>query len=263
VVARLFWERKVVCSNHTIPSILYIYIVKIGYLYNKNCKMLYTYYTLTSSVAYLWLILQILLLFFGLLAVMSTNPVYSVLFLAGTALTISAWCIFAGAEFLGLMISIVYIGAIIILFLFIVMLLTLDEFFVFSISWFDLIIFCICIFFFSELLGFMFYQQFPFFSYLDNTLWQFSSELALPVFSDQIGAIGSLLFTDYIAYVLLCGLLLLVILMGVVLILKTYSERVLAFKLSTANQKSAQLTVNFISPTSRVLLHTAHSIINK
>jgi len=51
------------------------------------------------------------------------NPVYSVLFLVVTFLSSASICFYFGADFLGILFVIIYVGAIAVLFLFIVMML--------------------------------------------------------------------------------------------------------------------------------------------
>lgn len=54
------------------------------------------------------------------------NPVHSVLFLVLTFFSVACTWIIAGAEFLGLALILVYVGAIMVLFLFVVMMLDID-----------------------------------------------------------------------------------------------------------------------------------------
>lgn len=58
----------------------------------------------------------------GILVIISKNPIVSVLFLIGLFLSISCYLILIGLNFIGLSYLLVYIGAVSILFLFIVML---------------------------------------------------------------------------------------------------------------------------------------------
>jgi NADH-ubiquinone oxidoreductase chain 6 len=58
----------------------------------------------------------------GILVIISKNPIVSVLFLIGLFLTISCYLIMLGLNFIGLSYLLVYIGAVSILFLFILML---------------------------------------------------------------------------------------------------------------------------------------------
>ena len=67
-------------------------------------------------------LLNILAVLFGILVIISKNPIVSVLFLIGLFLTISCDLITTGLNFIGLSYLLVYIGAVSILFLFILML---------------------------------------------------------------------------------------------------------------------------------------------
>jgi len=67
-------------------------------------------------------ILYIFSILFGILIIISKNPIVSVLFLIGLFLTIACYLILSGLNFIGLSYLLVYIGAVSILFLFILML---------------------------------------------------------------------------------------------------------------------------------------------
>lgn len=67
-------------------------------------------------------ILYLFAILFGILVIISKNPIVSVLFLIGLFLTIACYLILSGLNFLGLSYLLVYIGAVSILFLFILML---------------------------------------------------------------------------------------------------------------------------------------------
>jgi NADH-quinone oxidoreductase subunit J len=75
----------------------------------------------------LFLFLSFLLINSALMTVSAKNPVYSVLFLILTFLNGTGLLILLGLEFLGLTFLIVYIGAISVLFLFVVMLLNIQT----------------------------------------------------------------------------------------------------------------------------------------
>ena len=64
----------------------------------------------------------IIAILFGTLVIISKNPIISVLFLIGLFLSISCYLILTGLNFIGLSYLLVYIGAVSILFLFILML---------------------------------------------------------------------------------------------------------------------------------------------
>jgi NADH-ubiquinone oxidoreductase chain 6 len=67
-------------------------------------------------------LLYIVAILLGILVIISKNPIVSVLFLIGLFLCISVYLILTGLNFIGLSYLLVYIGAVSILFLFILML---------------------------------------------------------------------------------------------------------------------------------------------
>jgi NADH-ubiquinone oxidoreductase chain 6 len=67
-------------------------------------------------------LLYIIAILLGILVIISKNPIVSVLFLIGLFLSIAAYLILTGLNFIGLSYLLVYIGAVSILFLFILML---------------------------------------------------------------------------------------------------------------------------------------------
>jgi len=71
------------------------------------------------------LILSLLSIVLSVLVIISKNPIISVLFLIGLFMTISFYLMFLGLNFLGISYLLVYIGAVSILFLFILMLINI------------------------------------------------------------------------------------------------------------------------------------------
>ena len=67
-------------------------------------------------------LLHIIAILLGILVIISKNPIVSVLFLIGLFLSISGYLILTGLNFIGLAYLLVYVGAVSILFLFILML---------------------------------------------------------------------------------------------------------------------------------------------
>jgi NADH-quinone oxidoreductase subunit J len=76
---------------------------------------------------YIFWFLSVLALFSALMMVTSRNPVYSVLWLIGTFFAISGHYILLNAQFLAVVNIIVYAGAIMVLFLFVIMLMNLNK----------------------------------------------------------------------------------------------------------------------------------------
>ena len=67
-------------------------------------------------------IISVISIISGILVIISKNPIVSVLFLIGLFLSISSYLIILGINFIGLSYLLVYVGAVSILFLFILML---------------------------------------------------------------------------------------------------------------------------------------------
>jgi NADH-ubiquinone oxidoreductase chain 6 len=70
-------------------------------------------------------LLYLVAILLGILVIISKNPIVSVLFLIGLFLCISVYLILTGLNFIGLSYLLVYIGAVSILFLFILMLINI------------------------------------------------------------------------------------------------------------------------------------------
>lgn len=78
---------------------------------------------IASAVFYIF---ACILLFSALLVITARNPVHSVLFLILAFFNASGLFILLGAEFVGMILAIVYVGAVAVLFLFVVMMLDVD-----------------------------------------------------------------------------------------------------------------------------------------
>jgi len=76
---------------------------------------------------HLFYLVAFLSIFFSLLVIFSKNPVHSVLYLIVTFFTFTIHYILLNAQFLAIVNFIVYMGAIMVLFLFVLMLLNLNE----------------------------------------------------------------------------------------------------------------------------------------
>src|ERR1700674_4722174 len=70
-------------------------------------------------------IISLVSFFFGIFTIISINPIISVLFLIGLFINISVLLILVGLNFIGLSYILVYVGAVSILFLFILMLINI------------------------------------------------------------------------------------------------------------------------------------------
>src|SRR5258705_12104261 len=80
-----------------------------------------------SITQILFWLLSVVALFSALMVISSKNPVYSVLWLIATFFAISGHYILLNAQFLAIVNIIVYAGAIMVLFLFVIMLMNLNK----------------------------------------------------------------------------------------------------------------------------------------
>jgi NADH-quinone oxidoreductase subunit J len=148
----------------------------------------------------------------SLAVISSKNTVHAVFFLILDFVSISCLFIMMGAEYLGMLTLIVYVGAVAVLFLFVVMMLNVN---------------------FKELrAGFLSYL--PFGSLIGLVLlieigmmigtWQYkdsfikTSEIQINNNLTNTEAIGNVLYTDYIHYFQISGLILLVAMIGAILL---------------------------------------------
>ncbi len=157
----------------------------------------------------------------AIMVTVSKNTVHSVLFLILDFITISCLFIMIGAEFLGMIMLIVYVGAVAVLFLFVVMMLNVAQQ---KKEWFSSnesskhipvgVLISIIIFFeLTVVIG----------------GWKFKpdivSPMSLPLNLDitNTHSIGSVLYTDYIHLFQLSGMILLVAMVGAIVL--TFRER--------------------------------------
>ncbi len=155
---------------------------------------------------------------FAFMVVSARNPVRSVLFLIMTFFSAAGLFVLMGAEFLGMVLIMVYVGAVAVLFLFVVMMLDIDN---------------------VELKqGFADYM--PLGGLLGAILavelivlgssWAFSdtaqsARLApMPEGGDNLGAFAGVLYTDYAFFIEAAGLVLLVAMSGAV-VLTSYHKK--------------------------------------
>ena len=164
---------------------------------------------------------SIIAVFSAIMVIASKNTVHSVFFLILDFISISCLFIMIGAEFLGMIMLIVYVGAVAVLFLFVVMMLNVaqqkDE-------WFK---------------GKIFTSHIPFGTLISIIIfleliiviggWKYKPNL-VETTSIQIDknftnthALGNVIYTDYIHLFQLAGLILLVAMIGAIVL--TYRKR--------------------------------------
>ena len=140
----------------------------------------------------------------------SRNPVHSVLFLILAFVNSAGLFVLAGAEFLAMILLIVYVGAVAVLFLFVVMMLniTIEEkksrFLKFKPI--------------SVILGSIILVEFLYFMIIDNaTLEKLSSTSNLEQKNNTI-SLGNILYTDFALLFQMCGVILLVAMIGAIVL---------------------------------------------
>ncbi len=155
----------------------------------------------------------------ALMVVVSKNPVHSVLFLITAFISVAGLFVLMGAEYLAMLLVVVYVGAVAVLFLFVVMMLDVD---------------------FVELKqGFL--QYMPVASVLATivvvelifvvAVWSLPSNVELahpsptaaetvtdPNGPTNIEALGLILYTDYIHYFQIAGIILLIAMIGAIIL---------------------------------------------
>jgi NADH-quinone oxidoreductase subunit J len=160
------------------------------------------------------IILYFLILSSGLLVITSKNTVQSVLYLILVFLLCSLLFIYLGADFIGLIILIVYIGAIAVLFLFVVMMLNirlLENSFNFSI-YIPIIVFLSLIFIFQIIYFFLhIFNIIEIENLVYYSNWNFSNNI-------QMSSIGELLFNKLYILFISAAFLLFIAMIGAIIL---------------------------------------------
>jgi NADH-quinone oxidoreductase subunit J len=190
-------------------------------------------------------IFAVVLLASAAMVVSSRNPVHSVLFLILAFFNAAALFLIAGAEFLAMILMIVYVGAVAVLFLFVVMMLDID---------------------FTELRS-GFQRYLPVGATVGAVLfiellfvlggWQFAPQAPVLRFSpapaniSNTAALGRLLYTDYIFLFQASGLILLVAMVGAIVLTLRAREGVRRQVIATQIARRRELSVEVRKVASR------------
>lgn len=188
------------CSNHIIPIFIILKLI-MGIL---HC--FFTFLLLISSI----------------FVFISKNPVHSVLFLILTFCNASGILFLFNAEFLGLVFIIIYVGAIAVLFLFVVMMLNVK---IYSSNIFFYLPFIFLGCFIMILQIFLILEK----TFTNSTFWVSNLPYSFDNYLDSLSSIdvlGQSLYNYYLLCFLLAGLILLVAMIGaIVLTLNFRSHR--------------------------------------
>ena len=165
----------------------------------------------------LYIYLFIITLFGGIMVITSLNPIHSVFWLVLVFLNNSAMLLLLGFNFIPLMLIIVYVGAIAILFLFVIMM--LDVLYLKKIESINNII-PIIVFVFSQIITnfYLYFKGFKLYSLINyEGIWRLSSET-------QIDTISKFLYTFYSYPFIIISLLLLVAMIGAIVLVLDLGE---------------------------------------
>jgi NADH-quinone oxidoreductase subunit J len=186
------------------------------------------------------------LLFFSFLVVTVVNPVFSVMALVTVFLFVAGFFFCLDVDFIAVVFVMIYVGAIAVLFLFVVMMLDIkitskgeDFFKYFPIGGFIGILFL--------------YKVYPIilYNFPTNQIDCFSEPISLSWNScldknSNILLLGQLLYANFFIYFLISGLVLLVSMVGSIVLTLSFGKTTknqLAFKQSCRNKKSAVFLV--------------------
>jgi NADH-quinone oxidoreductase subunit J len=173
----------------------------------------------------------------AVMVIVSRNPVHSVLYLILAFVNASGLFILMGAEFLGMMLIVVYVGAVAVLFLFVIMMLDVD---------------------FVELReGFMQYLPiglviggiFMFELLLVVGGWTINPTVtkqitaAIPTNVSNTEALGLVLYTKYIHYFQIAGMVLLVAMIGAIVLTLRHKVKVKRQDINVQNARTPELAM--------------------
>ena len=179
-----------------------------GHVFKSHYSDLFIFLKM-QTLSLLHSFLLVVLTFSSIMVFFSYNPIYSVLFLILSFLSASSILVLFGAEFLAVLFLIIYVGAIAILFLFVVMMLNI-KFYVPNQLVQLPVIFIISIIVFLQ-------------SFWGNDLFYntFKLEITNTIYIENLSNIdffGQVLFNYFLVGVLLAGLILLIALIGSIIL---------------------------------------------
>ncbi|HEX4177008.1 MAG TPA: NADH-quinone oxidoreductase subunit J [Rhizomicrobium sp.] len=187
---------------------------------------------------------------FGLLALVSViaalcvvsakNPVHSVLFLITVFFSAAGMFVLMGAEFLAMLLVVVYVGAVAVLFLFVVMMLDVDfaELKRGSLQYLP----------FGALIGLILVAELV----MVGSVWVLkpAAKMALahatPAGVTNTVALGRILYTDYVYYFQIAGLVLLVAMIGAIVLTLRSRPGVRRQVIAVQNARTAAMAVDMV-----------------
>ncbi len=177
------------------------------------------------------------LLFSAVAVIGSRNPVHSVLFLILSFFNAAGLFVLLGAEFLGMILVVVYVGAVAVLFLFVVMMLDIDfaELKRGALQYLP----------FGALIGLVLAAELV----IAGSAWKVKAAVPLakgaPALSNT-EALGQVLYTDYVYYFQIAGLVLLVAMIGAIVLTLRHRPGVRRQIIAVQNARTAAMAVDMI-----------------
>jgi len=176
----------------------------------------------------------------ALMVIAARNPVHSVLFLILAFFNAAGLFVLAGAEFLGMILIVVYVGAVAVLFLFVVMMLDIDfaELKRGTLQYLP----------FGALIGLILAAELI----MAGSVWVLKPAASLarahatPPGLTNTAALGRILYTDYIYYFQTAGLVLLVAMIGAIVLTLRRRPGVRRQVISVQNARTAAMAVDML-----------------
>ncbi|MCA6103758.1 NADH-quinone oxidoreductase subunit J [Bradyrhizobium australafricanum] len=173
----------------------------------------------------------------AVMVIVSRNPVHSVLFLILAFVNAAGLFILMGAEFLGMMLIVVYVGAVAVLFLFVIMMLDVDfvELREGFIQYLPIGIVIGGIFMCELLLVVG--------AWVINPAVTKTITAAIPTNVSNTEALGLVLYTKYIHYFQLAGMVLLVAMIGAIVLTLRHKAKVKRQNINVQNARTPEMAM--------------------
>src|SRR5579872_3359300 len=184
-----------------------------------------------------WLF-SVVLIASAVMVVAAKNPVHSVLFLILSFFNAAGLFVLLGAEFLAMILVVVYVGAVAVLFLFVVMMLDIDfaELKRGTLQYLP----------FGVLIGLILVAELA----MAGSVWVLKPATktalmsATPAGLTNTAALGRILYTDYVYYFQIAGLVLLVAMIGAIVLTLRSRPGVRRQVISVQNARTAAMAVD-------------------
>ena len=174
------------------------------------------------------------------MVIAARNPVHSVLFLILAFFNAAGLFVLLGAEFLAMILVVVYVGAVAVLFLFVVMMLDVDftELKKGTLDYLPI----------GALLGGVLAVEIAFVGYYWTTSPASKNALAsaTPAGMTNTVALGRILYTDYIYYFQIAGLILLVAMIGAIVLTLRHRPGVRRQSIRVQNARTPEMAMNLV-----------------